>query len=86
MTLDEIESKINNLKTKIVPWQVFINQNSQTQFSMGVFFDKDKDFWIVYLNDERKYRIRLETKNRKEAFAELLRIVNFELENSKSVF
>ena len=85
MTLDEIESEINNLKTKIAPWQVFINQNSQTQFSMGVFFDKDKDFWIVYLNDERKYRIRLETKNKKEAFDELLQMVNFEVENYKAL-
>lgn len=85
MTLDEIESEINNLKTKITPWQVFINQNSRTHFSMGVFFDKDKDFWIVYINDERKYRIRLETKNKKEAFDELLQMVNFEIENYKAL-
>lgn len=85
MTLDEIESEINNLKTKITPWQVFINQNSRTQFSMGVFFDKDKDFWIVYINDERNYRIRLETKNKKEAFDELLQMVNFEVKNYKAL-
>lgn len=85
MTLDEIESEINNLKTKITPWQVFINQNSQIHFSMGVFFDKDKDFWIVYINDERKYRIRLETKNKKEAFDELLQMVNFEVKNYKAL-
>ncbi len=52
---------------------------------MGVFFDKDKDFWIVYINDERKYRIRLETKNKKEAFDELLQMVNFEVKNYKAL-
>lgn len=81
MTITEIENKINNLKTKIGPWKVILNQNCKSQFSMGVFLDKDKKVWIVYLNDERKYRIRLETKNKESAFNELLKMVEFEVEN-----
>lgn len=81
MTITEIENKINNLKTKIGPWKVILNQNCKSQFSMGVFLDKDKKVWIVYLNDERKYRIRLKTKNKESAFNELLKMVEFEVEN-----
>lgn len=81
MTIAEIENKINELKTKIGPWQVILNQNSKSQFTMGVFLDNDKKTWIVYLNDERKYRIRLETKNKGSAFKELLEMVEFEGEN-----
>ena len=81
MTIAEIENKINGLKTKIGPWQVILNQNCKSQFSMGVFLDNDKKAWIVYLNDERKYRIRLETRNKESAFKELLEMVEFEGEN-----
>ncbi len=84
MNIEEIENKINNLKTKIGPWKVMLNQNCKSQFTMGVFNDTEKKLWIVYLNDERKYRIRLETKNQANAFKELLEMIEFEVENYKN--
>ena len=40
----------------------------------------------MYVNNERgRHRIRLMTENDEEAFAELITIVNFEIENNKYI-
>lgn len=86
MNQREFMSKTKDLHSKLGRWQLYVGEESFADFSMGCFYDDIEKRWKVYINYERgRHRIRLTTENEKEAFEELLSMVNFQIETNRYV-
>lgn len=53
MTKNELISLINSYDDKIGRWNICINGNSSSQFTIGKYYDASTNKWIVYQNAER---------------------------------
>lgn len=74
---------LQNYKNSLGLWHVDSLKESFGQYTVGCFKDYSTNEYIVYLNDERKHRIRLTTKSQDEAYCKLKSMVEFIIENNK---